>query len=161
MINIPHPRLLVRVFTIDFKWHSTLWCQLILSLFLTSNEVHSLNFLQKTSRWHAMPVAVLQGLDKITARVSTFQVDINNTAVYGTLKITVRSCRKRPPTEPPESAVFLEIADKKPGQSPVQLFSGWMFASSPALNALEHPVYDIWALDCKSFSTKRRSLGED
>jgi hypothetical protein len=61
----------------------------------------------------------------------------------------VRTCRKRPPEEPPESAAFIEVRDIKPGETPKTLFTGWMFASSPAVSALEHPVYDVWVLDCK------------
>ncbi len=95
-------------------------------------------------------IAVLQGLDKITARVSTFEAPIDDTVEFGSLRITARTCRKRPPTEPPESAAFLEIQDQRPGATSVRLFTGWMFASSPALSAVEHPVYDVWLLDCRS-----------
>ena len=94
-------------------------------------------------------VAVLQGLDKVTARVSEIDVPVGGTAKFGTLRITVRRCYKAPPEDTPESAAFLEIVDIKPGEPPVELFVGWMFASSPALSALEHPVYDVWVLDCR------------
>lgn len=103
--------------------------------------------------WIELPVAVMQGLDKITARISTFQARVGETAVFGTLSITPRACRKRPPTETPENAAFLEVDEQKPDEEQVRLFTGWMFASSPALNAVEHPVYDVWLLDCKSSST--------
>jgi hypothetical protein len=92
---------------------------------------------------------VLQGLDKVTARISTIQAPIAEEVAFGTLVITARTCRKRPPEETPETIVFLEIVDDKPGESPQLVFSGWMFASSPALSALEHAVYDIWVTDCK------------
>ncbi len=92
---------------------------------------------------------VLQGLDKVTARVQTFEAEIGQTVTFGALEITVRACDRTPPTEPPESAVFLDIYEAKQGQKRTDLFHGWMFASSPALNALEHPVYDIWVLECK------------
>ena len=92
---------------------------------------------------------VLQGLDKVTARISTFEVPIDREARFGTLSIVVRSCQKTPPTEPPESAAFIQIDEAADGD-PRRLFSGWMFASSPALSALEHPVYDIWVLECKN-----------
>ncbi len=95
-------------------------------------------------------VALLQGLDKVTARISTFRAPINRTVHFGTLEIVARTCHKRPPEEPPESAAFLQIRDIKPGEAPETLFQGWMFASSPALSALEHPVYDIWVIDCLS-----------
>jgi hypothetical protein len=90
----------------------------------------------------------LQGLDKVTARTITFQVGVGETVKFGALVITVQACDRTPPTEPPESTVFLDIYDAREGEAPVDLFHGWMFASSPALNALEHPVYDVWALEC-------------
>ena len=71
----------------------------------------------------------------------------------GALEITVRACDKRPPEEPPESAAYLEIVERKVNEEPKTVFSGWMFASSPAVSALEHPVYDIWVLDCMSASS--------
>lgn len=93
-------------------------------------------------------VVQLQGLDKVTARTSTFKVAVGETTKFGTLVITVRACDRTPPTEPPESTVFLDITEARPNEPVVDLFHGWMFASSPALNALEHPVYDVWALEC-------------
>lgn len=93
--------------------------------------------------------AILQGLDKTTARVSTFEAPIDGIARFGTLEIVARACDKKPPTEPPESAAFLEIVDVRPDSPAVRVFSGWMFASSPAVSALEHPVYDVWVIDCR------------
>ncbi len=93
--------------------------------------------------------AILQGLDKTTARVSTVEVPVGDIARFGTLEIVARACQKKPPTEPPESAAFLEITDVRPDSPAVRIFSGWMFASTPALSALEHPVYDIWVIDCR------------
>ena len=92
--------------------------------------------------------AVLQGLDKVTARVSTLEADIGDVARFGTLEIIVRHCNKRPPEETPESAAFLDVWEVRPGEAAMGLFRGWMFASSPGLNALEHPVYDVWVKDC-------------
>jgi hypothetical protein len=101
----------------------------------------------------AETVAVLQGLDKITARVSKFEAPIDQPVRFGSLAITVRDCRKRPPEEPPESAAFLKIDEVRTGENTlVPVFSGWMFASSPALSPLEHPVYDVWVLDCRTDS---------
>ncbi len=98
------------------------------------------------------PIAVLQGLDKITARVSTIEAPVGTPVRFGTLSITVRDCEKSRPEDRPESAAFLEIDEIRPGEDNVRRFSGWMFASSPALSALEHPVYDINVLDCKGAS---------
>ncbi len=99
----------------------------------------------------AVPEAlvVLQGLDKVTARISTIEAPIDQAVRFGTLEITARHCRKRPPEEPPEITAFLEIRDIKRDQPAAELFVGWMFASSPALSALEHPVYDVWVIDCR------------
>jgi hypothetical protein len=92
---------------------------------------------------------VLQGLDKVTARVWTFEVRTGQAVRFGTLEIHPRVCNRAPPEEPPESSAFLDIYEARPDEKPADLFHGWMFASSPALNALEHPVYDVWVIDCK------------
>jgi hypothetical protein len=100
-----------------------------------------------------MEEAVLQGLDKITARISTIEVAVGETVTFGSLQITLQACDKKPPEETPESAAFLQVVEQKPGEQPVTRFSGWMFASSPALSAMEHPVYDLWVLDCENKGT--------
>lgn len=91
--------------------------------------------------------AKLRVLDKITARTSTIDVKLDQTASFAALRITLRACRENPPTEAPESAAFLEIAEQTP-EGARKVFSGWMFASSPALSAMEHAVYDVWVLGC-------------
>lgn len=93
--------------------------------------------------------AVLQGLDKVTARISTIGAPIGVTVRFGTLEIIADTCVKRPPEEPPDTAAFLEIFELKPEQGPQRIFAGWMFAQSPGLNPLEHPVYDVWVKDCR------------
>lgn len=93
--------------------------------------------------------AHLQGMNKVTARVSGIEAPIGSAAHFGNLEIIVRACWKAPPEARPESAALLEIWDMKPGESPEKIFLGWMFASSPGLSALEHPVYDITVLDCR------------
>ncbi|MBT3395749.1 MAG: DUF2155 domain-containing protein [Alphaproteobacteria bacterium] len=97
-----------------------------------------------------LSVAVLQGLDKVTARISTISAPLNDAVRFGSLRITARACTKTPPTEPPEVTAFLEVLEVQPGVLPVPVFSGWMFASSPALSAMEHAVYDVWVIDCKA-----------
>ena len=108
----------------------------------------------------AQQVALLQGLDKITARISTFEAPLGEAVRFGSLEIVARSCKKRPPEEPPESAAFLEIVDLRPDSDAVKLFTGWMFASSPALSAVEHPVYDVWVIDCRKASSSAASSSE-
>ncbi|MEQ8387565.1 MAG: DUF2155 domain-containing protein [Alphaproteobacteria bacterium] len=99
-------------------------------------------------------IALLGGLDKVTARVSEFEAPIGEDTRFGSLRLRVERCLKRPPEEPPESAAFLVIEDVRPGEPAVRLFEGWMFASSPALSALEHPVYDVWVIECRKPASK-------
>ncbi len=95
------------------------------------------------------PSVKLQGLDKSTARTTTFEAKVGSTITYGPLFIRIQSCRKAPPIEKPESAAFVQIWEVPPETGKSEwVFSGWMFASSPALSAMDHPVYDIWVLDC-------------
>lgn len=97
-------------------------------------------------------VAVLQGLDKVTAIVTAIEAPLNDVVSFGALDIVVRACQERPPEAFPESAAYLEIFERKAGDAaaPARLvFDGWMFASSPGLSALEHPVYDVWVVDCR------------
>ena len=101
----------------------------------------------------AQQIAVLQGLNKITARVSTIEAPIDQAVRFGTLDITVKRCSKRPPEETPESTAYLEIRERRSGERSVDLFAGWMFASSPAVSSMEHPVYDVWVIDCKKASS--------
>ena len=101
--------------------------------------------------------ATLQAMDKVTARISKIEAPVDQAVRYGDLEIQVRACRKRPPEEPPESAAFLEIFEIKKDVRR-KVFSGWMFASSPALSAMEHPVYDVWVVDCKVAQTKAPPL---
>lgn len=93
---------------------------------------------------------IVQGLDKVTARVTTLKVNLGDVVRFGTLEIIARHCDKHPPEDPPESAAFLDIWEVRPGEAAIGVFRGWMFASSPGLNALEHPVYDVWVLGCEN-----------
>ncbi len=104
------------------------------------------------------PAAILQGLDKTTARVSTIEAPLGEAARFGTLQIVARACHKKPPTETPESAAFLEIVDIRPDSPAIPVFTGWMFASSPSVSAMEHPVYDVWVIDCRSIAAPETGL---
>lgn len=95
-------------------------------------------------------VVVLRALDKITARITEMDVPVGVEQRFGTLAINALYCRTRPPIEPPETFAYLEIDDIKRGGTRDRVFEGWMVASSPALNALEHPVYDVWVINCKT-----------
>lgn len=96
------------------------------------------------------PIALLRGLDKVTARVLTLQAPVGEIVRFGTLEIRAAVCERRPPEETPDSAAFLDIVEKRAGQAPVEVFRGWMFASSPGLSPMQHPVYDLWVVDCAS-----------
>jgi hypothetical protein len=95
---------------------------------------------------------VLRALDKITARITEIEIPINSETKFGTLIISAKYCRTRPPIEPPETYTYLIIDDVKRDDSRDRVFEGWMVASSPALNALEHPIYDVWVINCKTAS---------
>lgn len=95
-----------------------------------------------------MPVIKMQSIDKITGRTLTFEARVGSTVKYGPLYIKVQACRKAPPIEQPESAAFLQVWEISPKNDSKWVFSGWMFASSPALSAMDHPIYDVWVLDC-------------
>ena len=95
-------------------------------------------------------VAVFAALDKVSARISHLEVPLNTTVEFGALLITARTCFTRPPTEPPHTTAFVEIEEVKLNDSKETLFSGWMFAESPGIHGLEHPVFDVWLTSCKT-----------
>lgn len=97
--------------------------------------------------FHDRAFALLGGMDKVTGRISSFALPVDVTGSFGTLEVTPRACRQTPPDQAPESAAFLHVRDWQDG-SGATVFSGWMFASTPGLSALEHPVYDIWVIAC-------------
>jgi hypothetical protein len=97
----------------------------------------------------ANPTAVFSGLDKITGRIISFDVAINETVRFGALEVTPRACYTRPPTEAPSTDGFVEVDELTLQGELKRIFNGWMFAASPGLNAVEHPIYDVWLADCK------------
>ena len=95
------------------------------------------------------PMAVFSGLDKITGRIISFEVAVDETVQFGALQITPRVCYSRPPTEAPQTDGFVEVDEVTLDNAYRRIFTGWMFASSPGLHGIEHPVYDVWLTDCK------------
>jgi hypothetical protein len=95
------------------------------------------------------PTAVFSGLDKITGRIISFEAAIGETVQFGSLQITPRVCYSRPPTEAPQTDAFTEVDEVAEDHATHRIFSGWMFADSPGMHGVEHPVYDIWLTDCK------------
>ncbi len=105
-------------------------------------------------------IAVFSGLDKVTARIESFEVPLNATRLFGVLEITARTCYSRPPTETPKTTAFVEVSELRSDAAPKKIFAGWMFADSPGLNAVEHPVYDVWLTNCKTTSESPSSTNE-
>lgn len=95
------------------------------------------------------PVAVFAGIDKITGRITTFDVYINETVQYGALQVTPKVCYSRDDTEAQKIDGFIEVDEITLDRKIRRIFSGWMFADSPGLNAVEHPIYDVWLTGCK------------
>jgi hypothetical protein len=97
----------------------------------------------------ANPTSVFSGLDKITGRIISFEVAVNETVQFGALQVTPRVCYSRPPTETPNTDAFVEVDEVTLQGEIKRIFTGWMFAASPGLHAVEHPIYDVWVTDCK------------
>jgi len=95
------------------------------------------------------PTAIFSGLDKITGRIITFDVAINETVQFGALQVTPRVCYTRPPTETPNTDGFVEVDEITLHGETKRIFTGWMFAASPGLHGVEHSIYDVWLVDCK------------
>ena len=98
------------------------------------------------------PVAVFSGIDKITGRITTFDVYVGETVQFGALQVTPRVCYSRDETEAPKTTTFVEVDEITLDRKIRRLFTGWMFADSPGLNAVDHAVYDVWLKDCKQQS---------
>lgn len=99
------------------------------------------------------PVAEFSGLDKITGRITSFDVYINETVQFGALQVTPKVCYSRTENEAPRTNGFVEVDEITLDRKIRRIFTGWMFADSPGLNAVEHPVYDVWLKDCKQSSS--------
>jgi hypothetical protein len=92
--------------------------------------------------------AVFSGLDKITGRIISFDAGIGETVQFGALQVTARACYTRPPTEATNTDAFVDVDEVTLKGEIKRIFTGWMFASSPGLHAVEHPIYDVWLTDC-------------
>ena len=93
---------------------------------------------------------MFSGLDKITGRIISFDAAIGETVQFGALQVTARACYTRPPTEATNTDAFVEVDEVTLQGEIKRIFTGWMFASSPGLHAVEHPIYDVWLTDCAS-----------
>ncbi|SUU90238.1 hypothetical protein EDC40_105299 [Aminobacter aminovorans] len=97
-------------------------------------------------------VAEFAGIDKITGRIITFDVYVDETVQFGALQVTPRVCYSRPENEEPKTDSFVEVDEITLDRKIRRIFTGWMFAESPGLNAVEHAVYDVWLKACKQKS---------
>lgn len=96
----------------------------------------------------SMNTAQMQAMDKITGRVSIIEVPVNGEIKFGSFSVVIRSCKTRPQGQIPENFAFVDISDKSFDQKEYNIFKGWMFSSKPSVNAVEHPIYDVWLLKC-------------
>ena len=92
--------------------------------------------------------AQMQAMDKITGKVSVIEVPVNGDVKFGSFSIVVRACKTRPPEETPENFAFVDVVDNYASENPVNIFRGWMMSSTPGLNSVKHPIYDVWLLKC-------------
>jgi len=98
------------------------------------------------------PIAQFSGIDKITGKIIKFDVYMDETVQFGALQITPRVCYSRAENEAPGSNTFVEVEEITLDRKIRRIFTGWMFADSPGLNAVEHAVYDVWLTACKTQS---------
>ncbi|ODT68622.1 MAG: glycosyl hydrolase family 5 [Pelagibacterium sp. SCN 63-23] len=117
---------------------------------LTAAVLASLGSAAAQAQPVAHPVATFAGLDKITGRITRFDVYIGETVLFGALEITPRACYNRPSSDSVQrTSAFLEVDQRSLEGETERIFTGWMFADSPALNAVDHAVYDVWLIECK------------
>ncbi len=106
------------------------------------------------------PIAIFAGLDKITGTITTFEINIGETKRFGSLNVTPRICNTRPITEEPKTTSFIEVDENQFDGTLKRIFTGWMLAQSPGLNAVEHPVYDIWLTGCRNPNAPKPDLSD-
>lgn len=92
--------------------------------------------------------ALMQAMDKVTGRVNKITVPVNSKIAFGDFSLVLRACKKRPAEETPENFAFIDVTDKSFGTDEYNIFRGWVVSSTPGINAIEHPIYDVWLLEC-------------
>ena len=105
-----------------------------------------------------MNMAELQAMDKITGRVSIIDVPVGGAVSFGTFSVVIRSCKTKTEEEAPENFAFVDVSDKSFNDEEYNIFKGWMLSSSPAVNAVEHPIYDVWLIKCFNGDVKKEML---
>jgi len=106
------------------------------------------------------PIAIFAGLDKITGTITTFEIKVGETKRFGSLNVHPEICNTRPITEEPKTTSFIEVDENRLDGSLHRIFTGWMLAQSPGLNAVEHPVYDIWLTGCRNPNAPKNDLSD-
>jgi len=106
------------------------------------------------------PIAIFAGLDKITGTITTFEINIGETKRFGSLNVRPQICNTRPITEEPKTTAFIEVDENRLDGTLQRIFTGWMLAQSPGLNAVEHPVYDIWLTGCRDPKAPKDDLSD-
>ncbi len=129
--------------TLQNKKHSVQSLFLIIAITCVTHFAHA-----QPREMTPYPRVKLQSLDKATARTMTFEAKVGSTLKFGTLYMQVKSCQKSSPIDKPEAAAFLQVWEVDTDENAKWIFSGWMFASSPGLSPMDHPIYDVWVLDC-------------
>ncbi len=124
---------------------------LILAILSTPVSAYSASGIAKNN-------AQMQAMDKITGRVSVINVPVNSMVEFGSLSIVVRSCKTRPAEETPDNFAFVDITDKTLKGEEFNIFKGWMISSSPATHAVEHPIYDVWLLQCSDEKNDKKNI---
>ena len=133
------------------------WCRVSALLAATAFGLSS----QAWAKEVPTNMAKLQAMDKITGRVSVIEVPVNAETKFGSFSIVVRACKTRPPEETPDNYAFVDVVDEQLDGKVVNIFKGWMISSSPALNAIEHPIYDVWLLQCFNGDVSKAKILSD
>ncbi len=102
--------------------------------------------------------ALMQAMDKLTGRVNKITIPVNSKIAFGDFSLVLRACKKHPPEETPENFAFVDVTDKSFGTEEYNIFRGWMLSSAPGINSIEHPIYDVWLLECIDSENKSAEI---
>lgn len=102
--------------------------------------------------------ALMQAMDKVTGRVNKITVPVNSEVSFGDFSLVLRACKRRPAEEIPENFAFVDVTDKSFGSDEYNIFRGWLLSSTPGVNAIEHPIYDVWLLECIDTEVNKDTL---
>ena len=102
--------------------------------------------------------ALMQAMDKVTGRVNKITVPVKGKIAFGDFSLVLRACKKRPAEETPENFAFIDVTDKSFGSDEYNIFRGWIISSTPGINAIEHPIYDVWLLECINTKVNEKEL---